>query len=158
MEIAGFVVAVLAAVGALVAAWYAGGANRRADEANRTAERALDLQSRIDAREREFREVEWECDYALDEADNVVFRVKNSGHTDACQVTVVFWAPGGTHEVASGVGDVAAGTHTDVPVVTEMKGQAAVEVLLLQDTPYRVHWSSPLGQAETFQYAGLQLH
>lgn len=157
MEIAGFVVAVLAAIGALVAAWYAGGANRRADEANRTAERALDLQSRIDAREREFREVEWECDYALDDADRVVFRVKNSGHTDACQVTVVFGAPGGTHEIARSVGDVASGKHVDVSVETEMRGQAAVEVLLLQDTPYRVHWSSPLGQVDTFQYIGLQL-
>lgn len=157
MEIAGLVVAVLAALGALVAAWYAGEANRRADEANRTAERALDLQSRIDAREREFREVEWECDYALDDADNVVFRVKNSGHTNACQVTVVFWAPGETHEIASGVGDVDAGAHIDVAVETEMRGRSAIEVLLLQDTPYRVHWSSPLGQAATFQYAGLQL-
>lgn len=62
MEIAGFVVAVLAALGAVIAAVYAGGANRRADEANKTAARALDLQARIDARDREFREVMWECD------------------------------------------------------------------------------------------------
>lgn len=158
MEIAGFVVAVLAAVGAVVAALYAGGANRRADEANRTAAKALDLQSRIDAREREFREVMWTCDYELDADENIVFRVKNTGHTDARQATVVFWAPGGTHEIMRNIGDIPAGAFADASVETEMKGQTAVEVLLLQDTAYRVHWSSPLGHAETYKYPGLQLH
>ncbi|RBO70878.1 hypothetical protein DSP71_19430 [Microbacterium sp. H6] len=158
MEIAGFVVALVAALGAAVAALYAGGANRRADEANRTAEKALDLQARIDAREREFREVMWECDYALDDADNIVFRVQNTGFTDARQATAVFWAPNGTHEIVRAVGDVAAGAFADVRVETEMRGQSAVEVLLLMDTPWRMHWSSPLGHAETFKYSGLQLH
>lgn len=157
MDIAGFVVAVLAAVAAVVAALYAGGANRRADEANRTAEKALDLQSRIDAREREFREVEWDCEYALDDAENVVFRVTNVGHTDACQVTVIFWSPDGTHEIVRTLGDIAVGAHADVGVKTEMRGQSAVELLLFRDTHWRVHWSSPLGHAETFTYSGLQL-
>jgi hypothetical protein len=44
MEIAGFVVAVLAALASGAAALYALGANRRADEANRTAAQALDVQ------------------------------------------------------------------------------------------------------------------
>jgi len=44
MEIAGFVVAVLAAIAAGFAALYARGANRRADAANRTAEQALEVQ------------------------------------------------------------------------------------------------------------------
>jgi len=157
MEIAGFVVAVLAAVGAVVAAFYAGGANRRADEANRTAARALDLQARIDAREREFREVEWDCDYAIDHADRLVFRVKNTGHTNACQVTVVFWAPSGGYEIARPVGDIAAGESSGVSFETDMKGQIALEAMLLQDTGYRLHWSSPLGQVETYRHPGLQL-
>lgn len=157
MEIAGFVVAVFAAIAALLAAVYAGGANRRADEANRTAERALDLQARIDAREREFREVDWECGYAIDESESVVFRVKNTGHTDACQVTVIFSAPGGSHEIAQALGDIAVGAEKVVSVDTEMSGQSAVEVLLLQDTQWRLHWSSPLGFAETFKSRRSQL-
>ncbi|WP_285364094.1 hypothetical protein [Microbacterium sp. LMC-P-041] len=44
MEIASFVVAVLAVIASGAAALYALGANRRADEANRTAEEALKVQ------------------------------------------------------------------------------------------------------------------
>lgn len=157
MEIAGFVVALLAAVGAVWAAVAANGANRRADEANRTAEKALDLQSRIDAREREFREVEWDASYDIGADEAIVFRVKNTGHTDACQVTVVFTAPDGSTEIARSLGDIASGRHADVSVESEMTGQSAVEVLLLQHYPWRVHWSSPLGQVESFRHPGLQL-
>lgn len=87
-----------------------------------------------------------------------MFRVRDTGFTDACQATVVFRAPNGKDEILRAVGDVPPGAFVDVNVETEMMGQSAVEVLLMQDTAYRLHWSSPLGKAETYQYAGPQMH
>lgn len=149
----GGVVAAAGAVGAWVVAMRA---NRRADAANVTAERALDLQSRIDAREREYRAVRWKGEWDLDDAGRIVFRLTNTGHTPACSVTAVVTRDG--DDVVRELGDVAAGAHGDVRISTQMTGQAAVEVLRRQDTPFEVHWSSPLGAPKTYRYPGLQLY
>lgn len=146
---------VVAAVGA-VAAWIVAiRANRRADKANATAERALDLQAQIDARDREYRAVKWAGAWELDDSERIVFRLTNTGHTPACAVTaVVAWRDG---DVVSELGDIDVRSQGDVHITTTMSGTAAVEVLRRQDTPFEVHWSSPLGAPANFRHPGMQL-
>ncbi|MCK2032198.1 hypothetical protein [Microbacterium sp. KSW4-4] len=153
MEIAGFVVAVLAVVAAGASVLYARGANSRADEANRTAEKALDLQARADAREREFREVRWEAGYDLDDRERPVFRLTNVGHTDAHSVSLLLATPG-RRETLFTLGNVGAGGSAQVVLTDDETQRSIVELMILTADPWRVHWSSPLGHAEEYQYPG----
>lgn len=156
MEIAGFVVAVFAAAGAVVAALYARGANHRADEANRTAKEALDLQSRIDARDREFREVRWDGGYDVDSERRPLFRLSNVGHTDAHSVSLLI-AANGKPETLYPLGDIAAGNHADARLDERPMQAGILELMILTDDHWRVHWSSPLGQAADYHYPGRQI-
>lgn len=156
MEIAGFVVALLAVVMAGASAVFARGANVRASEANRTAERALDLQARLDDREREFREVRWKGEYDLNEARQPLFRLTNVGMTHARSVTLVVAVPGKPNS-AYALGDIDSGASADLLVGEDPMDRDAIELMLFTDDPWRVHWSSPLGHADTYRHVGRQV-
>ncbi|WDH77916.1 hypothetical protein PTQ19_10320 [Microbacterium esteraromaticum] len=145
MEIAGFVVAVLAVAASGFSLWYARAANI-------TSDKALDLQAGIDAREREFRDVVWKGSYETAEDNSVVFALTNVGLTPAKQVTLVF-----THNQerrAHSLGDIAVNGTATATFTTEMTGGLAVELMLFTDPPFFVHWSSPAGQVEEYEYKG----
>lgn len=157
MEIAGFVVAVVASLVAVASAWFALGANRRADTADTRATEAVDLQRRIDEREREFRSVSWHGAWeAPTEPDAVpLFQLTNTGLTDASGVTLVLEMPRGAQ--AYNLGDLPHGDHRTAPLHTNMRGPAAPAVLELHGLQYEVHWSGPLGQVDRYQHAGHQI-
>lgn len=155
MEIIGLVIAGLAVLVAAVSARYAQLANRRAAEANKTAQQALDLQARIDAREREFHQVTWEGQYALAGDDEVVFELTNVGLSPAHDVTVVI-TPNGMERETLEFDLIAPGQSAQSRMRHGWEGRTVLEMMLLQDDPFEVHWSSPLGKAQTYKYAGRQ--
>jgi len=155
MEIAGLVVAVLAALAAGASSLYALGANRRADTANERANDALDLQKRIDAREREFRDVTWSGAWVSDSSGTPVFRVSNRGLTTACSVTIVY-SYNALRYVES-VGDLEPSAYVDLAPETAAADEIVLELMLRVNAAFRVHWSSPLGQADSYESAGLQV-
>lgn len=142
MEIAGFVVAALALIASFASALYALGANRRADEANRTAKAALDLQSRIDEREREYRDVDWTADWD----EQTGFALANSGLTDATHVTLIMRGFHGAER--HDLGDIPAGGSVAVESVAAAAWIDENKQSMPLSPPYLVHWSSPLGVAE----------
>lgn len=143
MEIAAFVVAVLAVLAAGASALYARGANTRADTANERAADALDLQKRIDDRQREFRLVRWSASWdPLAAADTPTVWLRNTGLTPAVDVTLLVKTfvdekmfrfervePGEKVEAIFGAPDAA---------------HAAFH--FVRDSVCRVHWSSPRGE------------
>lgn len=142
MEIAGFVVAVLAVVASGASALYALGANRRADEANRTARAALDLQARIDEREREYRDVDWEAEWHPETG----LTITNSGLTDANHVTAVLRGPLGTER--HDLGDLRSGESATIDSAVASAWMKENKRSMPSSPPFFVHWSSPLGVAE----------
>ena len=82
-----------------------------------------------------------------------MFRVHNSGHTDAHEVTVIFTPPGEV-ERAVLLGDIPSKGSAEVPLGDEKIERAILELMLLTDDPWKVHWSSPLGHAEDWTYPG----
>ncbi|MEW1706973.1 hypothetical protein AB0230_07000 [Microbacterium sp. NPDC089190] len=141
----------LIAAGALI---VAGRANRRADVANAQAavandraQEALDLQRRIDERAREFTDVRWEID--VDSAwsggrfTGVAFR--NVGLTPARDVTFVVEVDGwGTADVLTAeevLPGYKAGFTSEAAAFWMDKNHDLVPL----HPPFRVHWSSPLG-------------
>lgn len=134
---------VLGAVGAVGAWIVAIRANGRAAEANRTSREALDLQSRIDQREREYRHVEWTAEYN----GGAGFTLTNSGLTDATQVTLVLRhleEPDERHDL----GDIPAQGSVSVDSVAAAAWMSGAASTLPTSPPYFVHWSSPLGVAD----------
>lgn len=131
------------AVGSLVAALVA---NLRAKDAVR-------LQQRIDEREREFRQVSWRSAWRGDIApdESVVFRLENTGLTDARGVTLVVNMQGG--QQAFRLGDIAAGGAAEARPQTSLVGPVAAAALALwgNGVGFGVHWSSPLGQVDSFE-------
>lgn len=142
MEIAAFVVAVLAVFAAGASAFYARGANSRADTANARAAEALDLQRRIDERQREFELVRWSASWNPLAPDNTpTVWLRNTGLTPAVDVTLLVKTfvdeklfhfdrvdPGGKVEAVFGAPDaVNAAFH------------------FVRESMCRVHWSSPHG-------------
>ncbi|AUG29425.1 MULTISPECIES: hypothetical protein [Microbacterium] len=141
-------VALLVAVGSLAAAWRA---DQRAGDAFR-------LQDRIDAREREFRAVSWHGKWADDvsAADPPTFELTNTGLTAAQDVTLVIDFPRGPQ--AFRLGNIEAGASARAGLHSQLSGTIAAAVLDRRDTRFDVHWSSPLGQADSFHHPGLQLY
>lgn len=145
MEIAAFVVSVLAALVAVWMAFLARAANQRADEANRQSEEALDHEKRLDDREREFRSVSWRGSLATPPDGPVTFELVNAGLTEARDVVLV------VHE--SHLGEVArfdfericGGDRKSVDLNYRSDARARREIGW--DPAYTVHWASPLGHA-----------
>lgn len=110
---------VLVAIGALI---VASRANARSSEANRIAQRALERESLVDERQREFRAVEWDARILNDQDDDPsFFELRN-------------------------VVDIAAkegAKLTSERFVTWMSEARENEIV---HPAYRVQWSSPLGQ------------
>jgi len=136
------IVGVLVAIGALR---VAARANFRSKEANRIAQTALDIESRVDDRQREFRAVEWDAGVAAEDSGQTFrFELRNAGDTDAIGATVVLQLTPDreTHQL----GNIPA---KNVAVITSdsldnwMREAVVHEVV---HPAYRVHWSSPLGQ------------
>ena len=141
MEIAGFVVAVVAVLVAVGSVIYAA-------RADRTAKDALNLQVAVDARQREFRSVVWEAESTADDEDPPnAFTLTNAGDTDAREVSVVLqlgWRERETHHL----GDIPARetrTITSDAFAAWIVGARDHEYV---HPAYRVHWSSPLGQVD----------
>ncbi|MGC0371220.1 hypothetical protein [Microbacterium sp. SLBN-111] len=145
------VVGTLIAAGALVTA---GRANRRADianaqsaEANDRAREALDLQRRIDERAREFTDVRWEIkvdsSWSGGRYTGVSFR--NVGLTSARDATFVIevegWATPDVLTAEEVLPGYAAGFTSKAAAFWMDKNDDLVPL----HPPFRVHWSSPLG-------------
>lgn len=149
MDALGLIVAILAlAVGAASAA-YARGANRRADAANSTAAAALDLQAVIDARDREFRAVDWDADVVTLNAVDAL-ALTNTGDTDARSVTVVLTLS--RERETHAIGDVPAKTTISIPSARLTAWMVEAREHEVVHPGYRVHWSSPLGQVSDETY------
>lgn len=135
-------IAVLMAIGSFIVAVLA---YRRSSE-------AAALQSRIDEREREFREVSWHTGWRgdIEQDQTVILRLENTGLTSAVQVTLVLEMQGG--DQAFHMGDIPAGDFADAHPRTDLKGPVGAAFLALSGNgvAFRVHWSSPLGQVGTF--------
>lgn len=142
MEIAGFVVGAISMLIAAASALYAKGANARADEANRVATAALDLQARIDSREREYRDVTWSASYKRD----VGFTLTNEGLTEAREVVLVLH--GGNERELHRVGDVAHGQSATVVSRVAAEWMRDNEASMPLAPAFTAHWSSPLGVAD----------
>lgn len=149
------VIAVVSIGAAVVANGHARESNAIAAAAHESAKAALSLQEKIDAREREFRDVRWKGGFATDQDDRLVFTVTNTGLTPACEVTVVYEHNG--HRYVSELGELAPEEVGYARFETEMTGKSSIELMLFTDPPFLVHWSSPRGHAEAFSYSGTQL-
>lgn len=145
MEVASLVVAVLAVLAAGGSLLYAKGANDRADVANARAEEAIDLQKRIDERDREFRAVEWDANVA-NQVNGVVteYVLTNAGDSDAMSVTVVLYL--NPDREVHHVGDIAARQSVTItsPLFIQWMREAVEHEVVTPGA--RVHWSSRLGQ------------
>lgn len=156
MEIAAFVVAVLAVLAAGASAFYARGANSRADTANERAGEALDLQRRIDERAGEFTDVRWEIrvdsEWSGGRYTGVSFH--NVGLTPARKVTFVIevegWAIADILEVDEVLPGHGTGFNSDAAAMWMEKN----DDLEPQHPPFLVHWSSPLGNVMQRSYDG----
>jgi len=147
MEIAGFVVAVLAVVAAGASALYARGANARADTANSRATDALDLQRVIDARDREFRDVRWEL-HVERNTQNARFtdaRLVNVGLTEAQDITLVVESKTSSEAIA--IASLQPGEFAVVRSTSAATWFEENEKYMPLTPQFRVHWSSPLGQS-----------
>ena len=130
---------------------------RHAKDANGIAQQALALQTRVEARHGEFRDVRW--DTTLERATGrgmPAFTLRNIGTTDACNVTVVVTIdgidqkrylserirPGEAIRVASGAFSAVAGLLATVDLVRESM---------------RVHWTSEAGEPGDWQSVPLQI-
>ncbi|MEV8360295.1 hypothetical protein [Microbacterium sp. NPDC076895] len=148
MELAGLIVAVLATAAAALSLLYARGANRRADVANARAEEALDLQRRIDEREREFRDVQWAISWSpwTKQTEKPAVQLTNAGLTTATNVTLVLTLP--TMQQVLNVGTVEPGETRTLDIEYPKVGPAHDHIELIRDPLWRVHWSSPLGHPD----------
>lgn len=150
----------LVAAGALVVAVRA---NRRADvanaqsaEANERAREALDLQRLIDERAREFRDVRWELkvdrDWSGGRFTGVSFR--NVGLTPAHNATFIIevegWATVDVFTADEVQPGYAAGFISNATAFWMDKYDDAMP----SHPPFRVHWSSPLGNVEERAHEG----
>ncbi|GAA3756160.1 hypothetical protein GCM10022240_06290 [Microbacterium kribbense] len=142
MDIAAFVIAVVAAAAAVALAFYAWGANTRADRANRMTAEALDLQKRIDARAAEFSDVRWEGSHHLENQDGWVFTLRHRGLTSAANVTLVVDTE--PRSQIFELGTIEADEDRDV--VTGPYRELKVREYGTK-VPWRVFWTSPLGTA-----------
>ncbi|WP_162893188.1 hypothetical protein [Microbacterium halotolerans] len=146
MEIAAFVVAVVAAGAATVMAFLAHGANKRAQE-------ALDHERRLDERHREFRDVSWHGKLARGDGRQPEFRLKNTGLTEAQDVVLlIVLLRDGT--VRADFPRVGAGEVVRVSLVGKGTELALEEQLHDGESPYRVHWASPKGHVDDRRFDG----
>jgi hypothetical protein len=152
MEIAGFVVAVLAVLIAAASLVYAKGANDRADVANRTAREALDLQARVDAREREYRDVSWRSSFDHGRG----FTLTNDGLTDAHRVTLILY--GDQDRELHRLGDIRAGQSATVQSRLASVWMREYERSMPLAPPFMTHWSSPLGVASQYSARAVTLY
>ncbi|WP_454117854.1 hypothetical protein [Microbacterium lacticum] len=148
MELAGLIVSALAVAAAAWSLFYAWGANRRADVANARAEEALDLQRRIDEREREFRDVHWGISWSpwTKPTEKPAVQLTNAGLTTARNVTLVLTLP--TMQQALNVGTVEPGETRTLDIDYPKLGPAHDHIELIRDPLWRIHWSSPLGHPD----------
>lgn len=133
-------VGALMAIGALIVAMVA---NSRSTEANRIARTALEIESRVDERQREFRAVEWDAVVVADKTP-LEFELRNVGDTPAVSVTIVLHL--GKERETHALGDIAA--KTDAKLTSDKFDAWMTEAFdhEVVNPGYRVHWSSPLGQ------------
>ena len=159
----GVIAGAIGSVGGVGAWIVAMRANRRADrantlvdEANSTAKAALDLQARIDEREREYRDVvlwgEWANRPGGDELE-AVFVVRNDGLTTACSVTLAL-SHNGIRECHD-LGDIYAQEEVRVTISSDTwideNGRERIDQRVFDRTGYRLHWSSLLGQVSSVE-------
>ena len=133
-------VGALMAIGAFVVSILA---NLRSTDANRIARNALEIESRVDERQREFRAVDWDAVVTADE-ESLVFELRNVGDTPAVSVTIVLQL--GKERDTHALGDISPKASVKV---TSDNFAAWMTGALEHDfvhPGYRVHWSSPLGQ------------
>lgn len=148
MDVAALVVAILAMAAAGASALIAKGANTRADTANARAREALDLQKRIDDREREFRDVRWRGSVERHHGDGPdEFRLANEGLTQAESVVLVIEYSDRPREDYH-LGTVGAGEWKGVRSEGLAGWMSAVVVSMPVYPGFTVHWSSPLGQVQ----------
>lgn len=83
------------------------------------------------------------------------FALTNTGLTEAQSVTLVIPLSAGAQ--AFDLGTIPAGETGRAQLVTTMRGPSAAAVLSLQGLRFDVHWSSPLGQADSYHHTGIQL-
>lgn len=123
-------------------------------EASRTAQHALNLEARRDLRAGEFRDVAWRGDWE-EAGDDYVFRVHNVGLTVADDVRLVVWKPD-QDRISGLLGTIEPGNYADLPAGGMPEGLDAIDILLFTDSPFKVHWVSPLGQADEYTYQPLE--
>lgn len=116
-----------------------------------TAKRAHDLEARREARAAEFRDVAWQGKWDYD-GNDPVFRVSNTGLTVAEHVTAVVTRPD-RHRVSGKLGTVQPGDSVTFHAGAETTD--AFTLLLFTDSPFSVHWVSPLGEPGTYDYVPL---
>ncbi|WP_261165748.1 hypothetical protein [Microbacterium sp. Marseille-Q6965] len=163
--------AVLVAVLAVgVSAFFAWRSNRIADAArrearaaNENAERALDLQARIDARAVEFREVTWSGRWIEPaSADEVLqFELTNTGLTPAHNVTLILDEL--VHDDVQGFRaevfrfDVIYPSSSARAPLAHLTADDVIYASSFRGKHFRVHWSSPLGKASEYSHPRLQI-
>jgi|SRR6478736_6629179 len=135
------VIALCAIVVAIVSVVVAVVANARAKD-------ALDLQKRIDAREREFRDVTWSLSWSpwTGPSEKPALQLTNSGLTTATNVTLMITLP--SSQQALRVGTIEPGETRTLEVEYDRPGPAHNHIELIRDPAYRLHWSSPLGHPD----------
>ncbi|MGC0371221.1 hypothetical protein [Microbacterium sp. SLBN-111] len=129
------VIAIVAVAVAAISALFALIANMRAKD-------ALDLQTRIDERLREFQLVRWSANWnALAPGGAPTIWLRNTGVTSAVDVTLLvntFAEEKLFHFNRVEPGD-------KVEAVFEAPDAVQAGFYFLRDAPYRVHWTSPRG-------------
>lgn len=133
-------VGALIAIGALIVAMVA---NSRSTKANRIAQNALEIDSRVDERQREFRAVDWDAAVMADETP-LEFELTNVGDTPAVSVTIVLHL--GKERETHALGDIPAKTGAKVTSDRFIAWMTEAFDHEFVHPGYRVHWSSPLGQ------------
>lgn len=156
VEIAAFVVSLLSLLGAGVMAFYAHGANVRADEANRRAaeaneqaREALDLEKRQDERAREFRAASWRGALLTPPDGPATFELTNSGLSEARDVVLVVSESILGEAARFDLGVIKPGQTIDVAMDYGNGGPVARE--FGWSPGYVIHWVSPLGHASRIE-------
>jgi hypothetical protein len=141
----GSIAGVAGAIVAVGAMLVAGRANTRSSEANRIAQTALEMESRVDERQREFRAVEWDAGVTDGESELFSsFELNNVGDSVAKSVTVVLHLNPDreTHEL----GDIPAKGAKKITSQGLTRWMREAREHDVVHPGFRVHWSSPLGE------------
>lgn len=158
----GGAIGAIGGVGAWIVAIRANGRSERAngiaESAATTADKAYDLQARVDARAQEYRDVQWRGEWVEVDPDQGYFRLRNVGHTAARSVTVVVAGlSAGEPERLWSFDHIDPGEYGEAPLGAQLRD--VLDEYLSSSPVFEVHWTSPLGAAGQYRSPGpMQLY